>query len=344
MSGGFFVTNRSDGKSFAFDATYVAWAAQSLKVEEEGYPGTGKEISPFRMRTIGQWAKAAATSTQKGADLYLIGGHIIERNPPGEYGDYTTDVVEPYKGLGEFPNKTSTADRPRSFPAPNRSDPKPVYRLKFERILANLTEFDDVRVARQMRELLKGDQRLAVIESFELPGTVAAMFLSEVKRAPIMLPIGLMLLDLIEKEVVHGSAPTEIYTVEKMMSDPEKPEDRVSGGMHPMMHDRSINESKTMFEAMNLVTSKVVSILTSWLFTYIHDNPIYTIELLDTIDETRKTRAKAKEPELKSPINKFLTAYDQNLVKDPEIARNQFYTDLIKPALERRCATLDCLL
>jgi hypothetical protein len=324
-----------------FGPEYIIWAMKAAVVTEEPYPGNGTEVSPFCLNSIGQWAKAAAEVTAKGRDLYVIGGQIIERNPAGEYANYMTDVLEAIP-VADF-KEVSSAGRPRRFSSPDRSDRTPIYRKKYERI--GTSGLDDVKLAQQMRELLKGAQRMDIAYSDELPGLAAAMFLAEVCRAPVMLPIGLMLLDLIEKQVRYGRDGSKIYTIEKMMSDPTKPSDRISGGKHPMMHDGTINQAKVMFQALNPVTKKTVSIATAWLdyyfksdctwrVTMIKDKAEYTINgsLPQKFKEFDKVLAKSKAP-------------DKEIDKKPAGGnRMRIYLEAIRPALERRCSTLDCLL
>jgi hypothetical protein len=331
MKAGLQIT-KQDGKPFDFGPSYIIWAIQAVNVVQEAYLGNGAEINPFRLNSIGQWAKAAATQTVKGFDLYAIGGQIIERNPAGQYADYMTDVVEAVPVVGY--KDVSTAGRPRSFPSPDRRDTTPIYRKKYERIVASVDTLDNVKVAKQMRELLKGTQKMNIVYSAELPGTVASMFLAEVYRAPVMLPIGLMLLDLIEKQVVYGREDKKTYTIEKMMSDLNNPGDRISGGKHPMLHDNTINQADQMFQALNPVTRKAVSITTAWLTYYLRNELQWKVSPIREVSDYS----------VKGSLPKLIKTFNQNLQTDESSNRNGFYLAKVQPALQKRSSTLDCLL
>jgi hypothetical protein len=336
-----------------------------MKVEHEAYLGNGKEISPFRMSTIGQWAKAAADVTTVNADLYIIGGHLIERVPAnGEnqkehtYANYVTDVLEAVPSIGPFHNGISTTKRPRSFPPPEKPEPSerkkgnqvPVYRYKFERI-QTATLGKDAEVARQIRALLAGGMNSTVPDLGGLPGIVAALFLAEVHRAPVMLPVGLMLLDLIERQVKYGEDGTKTYTIEKMMSDagaikmlkddPEneqaKKDMRLWGGKHPMVHDGTINQAASMFTGLNAVTKKTVSIMCAWLNAYLQRNYAH----LWTVGTTSEARDyNFGETSLKKRLKNF----DISIKKSGRSPAYDFYLTAVEPALQKRVKTLDCLL
>ena len=313
-------------------------------VQPEAVPGVGTEFNPFRMehRSVGA---SGGNSDPKRKDLYVIGGHNIERNPAGEYADYMTDVVEAVPAIGNLPTGLSTFNRPRSFPQPDRKNKLPIYRQKYERMAKNHLDLDNKQLAKQTRELLKGAKEMSIMHTVELPGTVAALFLAEALRERRMLPIGLMLLDFVELGVSYGTGtdtPQRIYTWEKLMSNPGKVDDRISGGKHPMLHDNTQNQAQHMFEMSNPVTTKSISILAAWLNCYLHADPLWSTEVV--------RNATAPEDKLVGPKFKQL---DENIVASAKLSKEggglrdnpyDFYNSAVKPALDRRCQTLDCLL
>jgi hypothetical protein len=172
-----------------------------------------------------------------------------------------------------------------------------------------------------------------------------------------MLPIGLMLLDLIEMGVQYGTGtknPQKVYTWEKMMSDPGNPKDRLWAGKHPMLHDATQNQATTMIETFNPVTKKAVSITVAWLACYLHASPNWTVTILREAPspKDRDKGIKMGGDQLnKGKLNQIGSAVQQatqrmNVDVKPPLRANpyDFYVDVVKPALERRCATLDCLL
>jgi len=70
-----------------------------------------------------------------------------------------------------------------------------------------------------------------------------------------MLPIGLMLLDLIEVGARYGAGSNKGYTFEALLAGKSANQDgtidRATGGKHPMCHDNSIKQANTMFESFN---------------------------------------------------------------------------------------------
>lgn len=240
-----------------------------MNVEHESYEGEGSSSAPFNMRSIGQWAKAASESTREDYDLYRIGGQWIERSPPGEYGNYITALARPDKNIAapapavdasanagdeanvdadddtivssvldsvvdsvattEQKHFRSNTGRMRLFESPSKKEKKDVYRIKYERFKKQLATVDDKELAKQARGILKGEQGMSNYPAHELPGTVGSLFLAEVSRSAPMLPVGLMLLDLIEVGACYG-ATRKPYTFEKMMSDSKSGSRKSSAG------------------------------------------------------------------------------------------------------------------
>lgn len=280
------------------DPLMMVWMLQKLPdVVPEPLSGEGTERSPWTLSTIGQWAEAASQTIaersaprfanleeinryklenpnwnqQTSKDLYLIGGHLLERNPTtGAYANYITDVADASKAIDEPSKGTSASGRTRSFPAHKRDeDPRTVYAVKADRLVKAMTATGatDQQITQQARELMKGSFRMRTAYNPELPGTLGAIFIAEVAREKRMLPLGLMLLDLIECGVKYGerSGLNKQYTWEKLMMNPDDPGDRRWGGKHPMLHDDTQIQARRMFEEFNAVTHKSVSILTAWL-------------------------------------------------------------------------------
>ncbi len=329
-----------------FTPAMLAWSLEQMgPVATDPVPGDGTEVRPFRMSTIGQWAQAAATQTAKGKDLYVIGGHIIERNPAGEYADYMTDVIDAVPMIGEPVTGHSTVNRPRSFMSPDRKDPLPIYRQKYERMDKSHLDLDNRQLARQARQLLKGAQDMSIFRTLELPGTLAAVFLAEVYRERRMLPIGLMLLDLVEVGVSYGTGtetPQKVYTWEKLMSNPGNKKDRISGGKHPMLHDQTQTQASQMFNAFNPVTKKSISILVAWLHCYLKSDPQWSTWVVRNSIGSKDTLGPKKFQQIGISMS---DSASRGL--DPATLRDNpydFYNSAVKAALDHRCQTLDCLL
>lgn len=329
-----------------FRGKHLIWAIKQMAVEQEEPQGEGTSTAPFQMESIGQWATAAARKTTAEHDLYKIGKQWIERVPsetdrgPSSYGDYVTAVSGPEILKHRNPDDTlndghSNAGRGRVFDSPKVGIP--IYQTKYNRFLASSEgshAFDNKRMAKQARAILKGAD-ISDDLAAELPGTVAALFLAEVARSPQMLPIGLMLLDLIEVGATYGNrSAKKAYTFEKMMVESSKPHSGKHrfprGGKHPMVHNGTIKEAREMFNEFNSVSARSASIVSAWLGCYLSNNEEFTV----------KVRTPTSRPKL-----------GQNVIKqfDRDSARAKggswpFYNAVIKPALALRCATLDCML
>jgi hypothetical protein len=247
-----------------------------------------------------------------------------------------TDVLGSEESNGASPHGGTNLKWPRRFPAPDRKNGPPVYRYKFERIKA-ATDGNDAEVAQQIRALLAGGMNSTDPDLGGLPGIVAALFLAEVHRAPVMLPVGLMLLDLIERQVIYGKDGTKTYTIEKMMSDPGQPGDRLWGGKHPMVHDGTINQAASMFTGLNAVTKKTVSIMCAWLNAYLQRNyaHVWTVET---------TRAARDYNFGNTSLPKRLKNVEYNIEKGVDSPAYRFYRSAVEPALKKRVKTLKCLL
>lgn len=109
---------------------------------------------------------------------------------------------------------------------------------------------DDIKIAKQIRALLKGSQDLSIVNSLELPVLVAALFISEVARNRTCFLSGLFLLDFIENKIEYGKQKK--YTWKNVLWDPDTVDGIVAGnnaklkaslwgGKHPMTHDKSFS-------------------------------------------------------------------------------------------------------
>jgi hypothetical protein len=345
---------------------YVLQKMPEIAAQDPG--GNGTEARPWRMETVNQWAGAAqqkiasrpsgkpvgmsATEVLKAmesykprGDLYIIGGQLIERNPStGGFANYTSDVVEAVPMISQTGTKpkfgTTDMGRPRYFPSPDRSDKIPVYTSKYGRIAKTMTllSITDKKLAQQGRALLNGAQSLTIAPNEELPGTIAALFIAEVSREKRMLPIGLMLLDLIEVGARYGAGSNKGYTFEALLAgksaSPDGTIDRSTGGKHPMCHDSSISQANTMFESFNPVTQKSVSVLVAWLSLYLRQRPSdWRISGVGRTADVKFNTKRLKQEE--ENVAKTIAAAS---------AKGMFYEKAVKEALQKRCDTLDCLL
>lgn len=345
----------ANGYPAVFAPQHLAWVLQSLQCADAAKPdGEGSERLPYRMSSIEQWAGAAAIelksfdksgmnaqeaiaeSRRIGNDrgLYMIGGRLLERTPAGAYANYITDVVDGGKGVGALKLGGSSLDRPRGFAAPTR-DGTPVYDTKFKRLAGGAAESgkplflkgNNADMARQARALLKGDQKMSIASSEELPGTLGALFLAEVSREKRMLPLTLMLLDLIEAKVPG-------FTWSSLMTD--RGEQLTGGVRHPMVHFGAQAQAESMFKSFNDVTKRAVAILVAWLAA----NPAkvggWTVAADDAVT--------------KDGLPKQIAQVDKSIGTKPASDTSKtgvlwrFHTDYILPAVQRRAATLDCML
>jgi hypothetical protein len=341
---------------------YVLQKMPEIAAKDPG--GNGTEARPWRMETVNQWAGAAqqkiasspsgkpvgmsATEVLKAmesykprGDLYIIGGQLIERNPSsGGFANYTSDVVEAVPMISQTGTEpkfgTTDTGRPRYFPSPDRSDKTPVYARKYGRIAETMTRLSitDKKLAQQGRALLNGAQSLTIAPNEELPGTIAALFIAEVSREKRMLPIGLMLLDLIEVGARYGAGSNKEYTFEALLAgqgaSQDSTIDRSTGGKHPMCHDDSIKQAKTMFESFNPVTQKSVSVLVASLSLYLRQQP--SDWRISGVGRTADVKISKRQ----------LTQVESNVAATS--AKGMFYEKAVKEALQKRCDTLDCLL
>jgi len=234
--------------------------------------GNGTERSPYQLKNIGHWAWAAHNPTTQSVDLYLIAGHIIQRNPAGKFQDYVTDLVDAGKTIGTPLTDNDDFGRARFFPR-SHDRVTPIYSVKYQRIenesLSLFGVMDDVQIARIFRKTLKG-QHISPAVISEIPGSVASMFLSEVSRQPKMLLLGLMLIDLIEaRQPIKGTMSTfrnaMYYTSDNSFQ-----------AMHPMFHANSVRDSKEM--SWNSVWQKSINIVAAWFkYMFTKNNTFETI-------------------------------------------------------------------
>lgn len=254
-------------KSVELDVDFLFHILNELPFVEESKPiGCGTEFSPFILRGIRQWAYAASRSTTEYCDIYIIANHILQRNPLRSegYTDYITDIVDAGIAIGFAKNQLDDFGRVRYF---KKTEDKTisVYGMKYNRIKDERQGFTDSGIVSIMRNILDNEMIITSVLS-ELPGLMAAMFLSEVKRQPKMLILGLMMLDLIERNAyvagLHFTLETCLFY--KSASDKE-------GALHPMFHSGSVGESKEI--NFNNVWIKSSNILVAWLFFILIEVP-----------------------------------------------------------------------
>ena len=338
-----------------FAPQHLAWVLQALPCADGAKPlGEGSERDPYRMSAIEEWAGAAqikldawgqggmtaqdviALSKKIGADrgLYMIGGRLLERTPSGTYANYITDVVDGGKSLGKLPLGTTGLDRPRAFEAPSRTDGAKVYDTKFKRLEDGASQSgkpltdagNSADMARQARALLKGEQKMTIAPSDELPGTLGALFLAEVSREKRMLPLTLMLLDLIE-------AKKPGFTWSSLMTD----QGELTGGVrHPMVHFGAQTQAEAMFTAFNDVTRRAVAILAAWLAA----NPA---KVAGWDVEAQHVTHKGGLPKQIVQVNEAIGSKPASDTSKTGVLW-RFHTDYILPAVQRRAATLDLML
>jgi len=344
------------GHPATFAPQYLAWVLQGLPCADGAKPdGEGSERLPYRMSSIEQWAGAAAIELKPFAagglsaedvialnrkigndrGLYMIGGRLLERTPAGAYANYITDVVDGGKGVGALRLGGSSLGRPRGFEAPSREDRTPVYDTKYKRLNDGATasgkSLDDLRnnaaMARQARALLKGEQAMSIAAADELPGTLGALFLAEVSREKRMLPLTLMLLDLIEAGVPG-------FSWSSLMTD--RGETLTGGVRHPMVHFGAQAQAAAMFKSFNDVTRRAVAILAAWLAA----NPARVGGWTVTAEDA------ATKDGLPKQIGQVEKVIGTRPASDTSRTGTlwRFHTDYILPAVQRRAASLDCML
>lgn len=341
----------------------------SVAYDITGYgftPGSAK--TPWTMRTVNEWMGASKQAIEAGIGLnaaafYEVGGILLERNPStGGYANYITAVVDTIAN----PLVPVYEESPRGMPLMfhgqvDRTD-RTIYEIKCERLNATGR---DREVAAMARAVMKRERKTVPRDLLELPNTLGAMFISEVARLPMMLPLGLMLLDLIEAGVHYGTTTPKQYTWDKMMKyiDPAlSAEERLDqskliGGKHPMMHENSIKQAKSFFfytetgraetgYAVNPVSRRSVSILVAWLHMYFRSSACHWKVGQDwgTLVHSDRVARPDTPLDLKRDFVKKLPGITPGFSSKASPAVAAFYTQAVLPAIRRRSGTLDCLL
>jgi hypothetical protein len=299
----------------------------------------GSMETPWTMETIDEWCGAASQVVEGGYDtgLYEVGGVMLERNPSsGDFSNYITAVKDSIASPLAVSRKVSPRGNLLIFDDDADRSNKMIYEIKCERMN---TEGRDAEVAKIGREVMQRTRKSVPGDLIELPNTLGAMFISEAARLPLMLPLGLMMLDLMEAEVHYGKAGVKPYTWKKLMSytkddgEGRLTKAKLAGGKHPMMHENTINQAKTFSETFNVVTLRSVSILVKWLDTYV------------------ARAASGWEMRVVSEAMEVATAQRGAITKTQKVQfeeklRSQsphatFYGAVVKPALLKRSQTLD---
>ena len=185
--------------------------------------------------------------------------------------NYITAVIDGIQNPLAVSRKVSTRGNLLRFDDDADRSQKTIYEIKCDRLNA---DGRDSEVATIGRDLMQRRIKAVHQDLIELPNTLGAMFIAEVNRLPLMLPLGLMLLDLIEAKVHYGKGEAKPYTWKKMMSfakggENSLEESKLVGGKHPMMHENSIKQAKVFSSAFNQVTMRSVSVLVAWLHMYL---------------------------------------------------------------------------
>lgn len=307
----------------------------------------GSMDTPWLMSTIEQWRGAAEQEVGTGPDtgMYEVGGVILERNPSsGEFNNYITAVKDPYANPFAVSSKESARGNLLIFDEEVDRSNRMIYEIKSERMN---TDGRDAAVATAARGAMKRTLKKVPNDLLELPNTLGAMFISEAARLSLMLPLGMMLLDLIESQVMYGQTIPKPYTWSKLMKYKGDGEDRLTkaklaGGKHPMMHENTIKQAKNFGSEFNVVTLRSVSILVAWLHMRLRKvaSPWETQIISERIDVS----IPMKDPNpLPRPIpNQQKKQFEQKLQGTNQHAL--FYTEAIRPALQARSSTLDLLL
>ncbi len=317
--------------------------------EPEAFPcyphAPGSVETPWKMKTIEQWRGAAAQQVGTGFNtgMYEVGGVLLERNPSeGDFNNYITAVVDPIRHPLAVAREVSPRGNLLIFDGPQDRSNRTIYEIKCDRLRA---DGRDQEVAALARRVMKGKAKVSR-DLIELPNSLGAMFISEVARLPLMLPLGIMMLDLMEANVHYGRTTPKRYTWRKLMSytKDEDGEERLTqaklyGGKHPMMHEKSINQAKAFSECYNMVTLRSISILVEWLHTYLKRRPCGW--------ETRVKRADRTSFDVKRPASikaQALKQFDQLLrSRATRKPHGEFYSTAIMPALRARSQSLDLL-
>jgi hypothetical protein len=323
----------------------------------------GSVETPWTMSSIEEWygASQQIIGSREDEGFYEVGGVLLERNASsGDYANYFTAVVDPISNPMVPVYEWSPRGQSLLFHQPVDRSTRTVYEVKCERMN---TDGRDREVAEIARAVMKRECKSLPKNLWELPNTLAAMFISEVTRLPLMMPLGLMLLDLIEAGVCYGTHHPKQYTWGKMMKyiDPtlgaqqRLSQAKLVGGKHPMMHENSIKQAKEFLGntfnldddeyavgyAVNAVTRRAVSVIVAWLHMYFRrqaSNWITTVGREDIRANSNPTALKKTQVRQLPGIPNSL-----NTGKQSQIV-NAFYTEAIVPALRSRASSLDLLL
>jgi hypothetical protein len=232
-----------------------------------------------------------------------------------------------------------------------------IFSQAFEEYFTNLIPKNASEIAKEMREILKGNELSDQNLSF-LPNLTASWFYSEAARNKVSILSGLILLDFIEKDIQHSDEDgNNLYSWKHTLVHPRKPDKDTYviindlynkqlelgqfDGMHPMAHGKGANkegkgsvaDSKTVLATNTRLTpvqQKEGHLLTHWLYEMLKNK--YTIKL----------EASFSNPNYKE-VEKLLLPSKNNL-KNSEFKRKHVLFLEIKQLMINRLSTLDCLL
>jgi hypothetical protein len=305
-------------------------------IQECELEGNGTTDMPYTMNSIKSW-KAAANLKSPSLSYYQIGNMLLEKNPNnGCYANYIY-AIDQFRAICKKSQQTPLGKYPYFFNR-NPTPKNPVYKMKAE----DLTRYgNDIQLVKIARQLMKGEQ---VNKDYpdELPNTIATLFISEVSRSAMMLPIGLMLLDLIEAGIKYGKEGKKSYTWSNILFNDSRdqltnPDILGLGGKHPMTCTGSVKMAKKAFDGYSIVNLRAISILTAWLHAYIQQYHANIWETSVCVSEMNTF----KKRELKYTT---FTGFKKQQLNSKSFINNDFCDQVIIPAINKRITNLNCLI
>lgn len=224
----------AESNYYAWEPAQVVWLLTKLNTPiSEGGLGPNSEApssvfpelfqpgsveTPWTMSTIEEWRGAADQNitAEPNTGFYEVGEVLLERNPSdAAFANYVTAVKDPIRNPLAVARGLSSRGLALQFGEEADRSKKTIYEIKCDRLKA---DGRDSEIATIGRSLMTRQTKTTPGDLIELPNTLVAMFISEVTRLPLMLSLGLMLLDLIEAKVHYGQTEAKQYTWKKMMS------------------------------------------------------------------------------------------------------------------------------
>ncbi|NRD51771.1 MULTISPECIES: hypothetical protein [Corallococcus] len=271
---------------------------------------------------------------------------MLERNSStGKFRDYITAVIDSVRNPFAVSRSETARKNLIIFDEDADRSNKTIYEIKHERMA---TEGRDRELAQVARRVMKRECKEVQQDILELPNTLGAMFISETSRLPPMLPLGIMMLDLIEARVAYGTVTPKLYTWKKLMTyagdggDQRLQYAQLYGGKHPMMHQNTVKEAKNFSNEYNMVTLRSISILVTWLHIYLRINPAQWETRVIRADRQALFTPGHARPIPGQALKQFATNIKNNNIKNNNM-HALFYNEAIRPALMRRSGTLDIL-